>query len=73
MELKLLHKRYNPEFVSNSTLDMMKALLNTDNSVILGGLYQNKSEDLEKLKSWHVGRNKRSQLGTSDNDKCCPT
>ena len=73
-ELKLLHQcmRYHPGFVSNSTLDMMK-VLNTDNSVNPGGLSQNYSENLEKVKSWHVGRKKRSQLGMSDNDKCCPT
>ena len=74
-ELKLLHQcmRYHPGFVSNSTLDIMIALLNTDTSVKSGGLFQNNSEDLEEVKIWHVARNKRSQLGTSDNDKCCPT
>ena len=69
-ELKLLHQymSYHPGFVSNSTLDMIRALLNTisDNAVNPGGLYQNNSEA-------YVVRKKRSQLGTSDNDKCCPT
>ena len=76
-ELKLLHQcmRYHPGFVSNSILHMIRALLNTtsDKAVIPAELYQNNSEDLENVKSWHVGRKKRSQLGTSDNDKCCPT
>ena len=78
-KLKILdqYMHYLPGFVSNSTLDIMRRLLNQ------GELRPFNSEDLNEVRSWHVRREKRSlrnhqegstsQLGTSDNDKCCPT